>query len=628
METEMELMEPDFELIAWKRVEMGTFSFVRTTLEAKKNWWLRLGARLYDSWKLQGDVEELWDELAKLGLASRPDIVFATFVCACYQARPTVKHLKEVKQIFWYMQQSYNMGLWYPKDSGFELIAYSDANHVGCHDDCKSTSGGLQFLGEKLVNWSSKKQDCTAMSTAEAEYVSLSACCAQVIWIRTQLLDYGYKLNKILMYCDSKSTIAISCNPVQHSRTKHIDIRYHFIKEHVEKGMVESYFVGTEYQLADLFTKALSKERFQYLVYRIGKRCMIPTQLESLIQYSSFYISTMDLHVSILHTLKEDGSKYRFKLVLDTKDITMTVADFRRIFQLPQARDNNHAGFVDAPTDNFVSNQGAPNFVQYFKLNELKAQSQEKDTVIRKLKERIKSLGGNMNEDKIKKDIEEIETINIELDHRVHTQEQATILMEVVEQGKFQNPLNNSLDSALKSSTSASGSQPSGNTKKYKIQQTPSSTQKNKCNGCMLSDNHDLCVLNFINDVNACVKSKFVKKSSKREVWKPTSKVFTKIRYNWRPTGQTFTIVENAYPLTRIITTTEVPLGKPTTLKYYTPKPVVTLVYSRKPKKSKTNVPVSKPKIIKSISANNKEPSKSWGSKVSDVPSSSLDKCM
>ncbi|GJT48836.1 retrovirus-related pol polyprotein from transposon TNT 1-94 [Tanacetum coccineum] len=218
---------------------------------------------------------------------SRPDIAFATFVCAHYQARPMVKHLKEVKRIFWYLRQSYNMGLWYPKDFGFELIAYSDANHAGCKDDCKSTSGGLQFLGGKLVSWSSKKQDCTAMSTAEVEYVSLSACCAQVIWMRTQLLDYGFKYNRILMYCDSKSVIAISCNTVQHSKTKHIDIRYHFIKEHVERGTVEIYFVGTEYQLADLFTKALPKERFEYLVHLICMRCMTPTQLESLTKSSS-----------------------------------------------------------------------------------------------------------------------------------------------------------------------------------------------------------------------------------------------------------------------------------------------------------------------------------------------------
>ncbi|GJT55713.1 hypothetical protein Tco_0990767 [Tanacetum coccineum] len=463
--------------------------------------------------------------------------------------------------------------------------------------------------------------------------------------------------------------------------------------------------------------------------------------------------------------------------------------------------------------DNPVSNHSAPSFDQLFELNELKAQSQEKDTVIKKLKERIKSLSGKMNEDKIKKDLEEIETINIELDHRVskliaenehlkqtykqlydsikparirskeqcddlinqvnlksveisdlnarlqekvlvitalkndlrklkgkeladnavtkhtidpemlkidveylnprllnnrsvhsnyikHTQEEAAILREIVEQGKSQNPLNTSLDSAckytkqiqellvligqtcprfnnsseklvavtpknkdkrvrftepvtssgntitkttstsnlvsnkpmlsstgVKPSTSASGSQPSGNTKKDKIQQTPSSTQKNKveayprkvksslknkdcvvqpkgtahvqhsklnanselkcvkCNGCMLSDNHDLCVLDFINNVNARKKSKSVNKSSKRKVWKPTGKVIT--------------------------TTTEVPLRKPTALENETPKPVVTLVYSRKPRKSKTNVLVSKSKVLKSISANKKEPSKS-----------------
>nr|GEV90300.1 retrovirus-related Pol polyprotein from transposon TNT 1-94 [Tanacetum cinerariifolium] len=144
------------------------------------------------------------------------------------------------------------MGLWYPKDTGFELTAFSNSDHAGCLDSRKSTSGGIQFLGgDKLVSWSSKKQDCTSMSSAEAEYVSLSACCAQVLWMRTQLIDYGFYFDKIPMYCDSKAAIAISCNPVQHSRTKHIDVRYHFIKEKVEKGIVELFFVGTEYQLAD-----------------------------------------------------------------------------------------------------------------------------------------------------------------------------------------------------------------------------------------------------------------------------------------------------------------------------------------------------------------------------------------
>ncbi|GJW44039.1 hypothetical protein Tco_0072838 [Tanacetum coccineum] len=136
--------------------------------------------------------------------------------------------------------------------------------------------------GDKLVSWSSKKQDCTSMSSAEAEYVSLSACCAQVLWLRTQLTDYGFHFDKIPMYCDSKAAIAISCNPVQHSRTKHIDVRYHFIKEQVEKGIVELFFVGTEYQLADLFTKALSEDRFKYLVRRLGMRCLTPDELEVL----------------------------------------------------------------------------------------------------------------------------------------------------------------------------------------------------------------------------------------------------------------------------------------------------------------------------------------------------------
>ncbi|GJS99612.1 retrovirus-related pol polyprotein from transposon TNT 1-94 [Tanacetum coccineum] len=325
---------------------------------------------------------------------SRPDIAFATFVCARYQARPTVKHLKEVKRIFRYLRQSYNMGLWYPKDSGFELIAYSDADHAGCKDDCKSTSGGLQFLGGKLVSWSSKKQDCTAMSTAEAEYVSLSACCAQVIWMRTQLLDYGYKYNRIPMYCDSKSAIAISCNPVQHSKTKHIDIRYHFIKEHVEKGTVEIYFVGTEYQLADLFTKALPKERFEYLVHRIviimaqqqhatdvhpdelcpsNKRydlmdankkvdldhVQCPPEskiLTNIIKNHPLRFSiaasssvTWIYMAQFWHTLKEDGSKYRLRFMLDKKELTLTLDDFRQIFHLPQATGNNHYSFVPPP---------------------------------------------------------------------------------------------------------------------------------------------------------------------------------------------------------------------------------------------------------------------------------------
>ncbi|GJT93802.1 hypothetical protein Tco_1082647 [Tanacetum coccineum] len=146
--------------------------------------------------------------------SGRPDIIHATCLCARYQAKTTKKHLKEVKRIFRYLRGTVNIGLWYTRDSGFELTGFSDADYAGCKDTFKSTSGGAKFLGEKLVSWSSKKQDCTALSTAKVEYVSLSACCVEVLWMRTQLTYYGFHFNKIPIYYDSKLAIAISCNPV------------------------------------------------------------------------------------------------------------------------------------------------------------------------------------------------------------------------------------------------------------------------------------------------------------------------------------------------------------------------------------------------------------------------------
>nr|GEX51936.1 retrovirus-related Pol polyprotein from transposon TNT 1-94 [Tanacetum cinerariifolium] len=130
------------------------------------------------------------------------------------------------------------------------------------------------------------EKDCTAMSSAEVEYVALSASCAQVMWMRTQLQDYGLNYNNIPLYCDSQSAIAISCNPVKHSRIKHIHTRYYFIKEQVENGIIELYFVRTEYQLADMFTKALPEDRFKYPVRRIGMRCTL-AELEVLAKESA-----------------------------------------------------------------------------------------------------------------------------------------------------------------------------------------------------------------------------------------------------------------------------------------------------------------------------------------------------
>ncbi|GJX12650.1 retrovirus-related pol polyprotein from transposon TNT 1-94 [Tanacetum coccineum] len=214
--------------------------------------------------------------------ASRPDLVFAVCMCARYQAKPTKKHFEAIKRVFRYLKGTINMGLWYPKDNAMSLTAYADADHAGCQDTRRSTSGSAQFLGDRLVSWSSKKQRSTAISTTEAEYIAMSGCCAQILWMRSQLKDYGFDFNKIPLYCDNKSAIALCCNNVQHSRSKHIDIRHHFIREQVENRVVELYFVETNYQLADILTKALPRERFEFLLPRLGMKSLTPETLKRL----------------------------------------------------------------------------------------------------------------------------------------------------------------------------------------------------------------------------------------------------------------------------------------------------------------------------------------------------------
>ncbi|GKC94140.1 putative ribonuclease H-like domain-containing protein [Tanacetum coccineum] len=207
-----------------KKYGMDTCDRVGTPMEIKDKLDIDKNGTLVDATKYQSMIGALM-----YLTSSRPNIVHATCLCARYQAQPIKKHLKEVKRIFRYLKGTVNMGLWYMKDSGFELTGFLDADYAGCKDTFKSTSGGTQFLGEKL-----------------------------------------------------KSAIDISYNPVQHSRTKHITVRYHFIKEHVEKGTIELYFVKTDYQLADLFTKALPVDRFNYLVCHLGMRSLSLRELERL----------------------------------------------------------------------------------------------------------------------------------------------------------------------------------------------------------------------------------------------------------------------------------------------------------------------------------------------------------
>ncbi|GKE16414.1 hypothetical protein Tco_1423991, partial [Tanacetum coccineum] len=175
-----------------------------------------------------------------------------------------------------------NRGLWYLKDSAIALTVFADDDHAGCQDTRRSTSGSMQLLGDRLVSWSSKRQKSAAISSTEVKYIALSCCCAQVFWMRSQLTDYGLGFNKIPMYYDNKSAISLCCNNFQHYRLKHIDIRYHFIKEQVENEVVELYFVRTECQLADIFTKDICRERIEFLIDKLGMRSFTHETLKEL----------------------------------------------------------------------------------------------------------------------------------------------------------------------------------------------------------------------------------------------------------------------------------------------------------------------------------------------------------
>jgi hypothetical protein len=194
--------------------------------------------------------------------ASRPDIMPSVCMCARFQANPKECHLMAVKRIFRYLVHTPNLGLWYPKGSTFDLLGYSDSDYASCKVDRKSTSGTCQFLGRSLMSWSSMKQNSVALSTAKAEYVAAGACCAQLLWMRLTLRDFGCKFSKVPLLCDNESAIKLANNPINHSRTKHIDIRHHFLRDHEAKGDIALSHVSTDKQLADIFTKPLDELRF------------------------------------------------------------------------------------------------------------------------------------------------------------------------------------------------------------------------------------------------------------------------------------------------------------------------------------------------------------------------------
>ncbi|GJT69248.1 retrovirus-related pol polyprotein from transposon TNT 1-94 [Tanacetum coccineum] len=189
---------------------------------------------------------------------------------ARYQSNPKESHLIAMKRILKYLKGTPTLGLYYPKCSRFNLKRDSDSGYAGCNMDRKITLGASQILGGKLVCWSAKKQQLVAMFSPEAEYVADAGCCANILWMKSQLSDYDIHYKMVPIFCDNTSAISISNNPVLHSRTKHIDIRYHFIRDHILKVDIELYFIPIEYQLADIFTKPLDKLTFTRLKAELG----------------------------------------------------------------------------------------------------------------------------------------------------------------------------------------------------------------------------------------------------------------------------------------------------------------------------------------------------------------------
>ena len=179
-------------------------------------------------------------------MASRSDIIFSVCMYGRYQSDPRESHLLVTKRIFRYLNGTQNVGLWYSKNSSLDVLAYSDSDFVGCKLDRKSTSGVCHFLERNLISWLSRKQNSIALSSTEVEYVAVGSCCAQILWIKYQLADYGIELNKVSIRCDNKSAINLSKNLVLHSRTKHIDIRHHFLKEQVFNGNIFLDYICTE----------------------------------------------------------------------------------------------------------------------------------------------------------------------------------------------------------------------------------------------------------------------------------------------------------------------------------------------------------------------------------------------
>jgi hypothetical protein len=202
---------------------------------------------------------------------SRPDIMQDVGMVGHYQSAPKKIHLVAVKRIFKYLKGTMTYGLWYPRNQNFQLTAYLDADWENCVDERKSTSGGAFFMGDSLVAWLSKKQGSISLSTTEAEYIATATCYTQILWMIQTLADLKVTYaDPIPIHCDNTSAISVSKNPVLHSKTKHIPIKYHFLREQVTNKIVQLNYIPSTEQIADIFTKPLAATPFGYLCQKLG----------------------------------------------------------------------------------------------------------------------------------------------------------------------------------------------------------------------------------------------------------------------------------------------------------------------------------------------------------------------
>ncbi|GJX49128.1 putative ribonuclease H-like domain-containing protein [Tanacetum coccineum] len=268
--------------------------------------------------------------------ASRPDIMFAVCVCSRFQVTPKTSHLNAVKRIFKYLKGKPNLGLWYPRESSFDLEAFSDSDYAGANLDRKSTTGGCQFLGSRLISWQCKKQTIVATSTTEAEYVAAASCCGQVLWIQNQMLDYGFNFMNTKIHIDNESTICIVKNPVYHSKTKHIEIRHHFIRDSYEKKLIRVEKIHTDFNVADLLTKAFDGPRFHFLVVNIGHDENQELETETELHGSSFdFVHTPPTQVE---TSSPEATEHTFEQP-STEHQTLSP---RQEPEAPQSQDPSH----------------------------------------------------------------------------------------------------------------------------------------------------------------------------------------------------------------------------------------------------------------------------------------------